>query len=222
MIDLLTSTPPYPTILRDGKTAAWYDFTDLSYISKDSYNFVSQVRDKSVNFRNSNQLTVNFQPVWSVNGVTFDGINDFLKTDPFLLNQPEVIYAVIKENSWTDLDTIIDGNGGNTMRLYQRTAPGTLRILTGTSNVDNNMSIVGSFQIVTAMFNSTSSFLQINNRTKVTGNAGTANAGGLIIGGSNITGNYANVTFKELIIRPDLSDFDSIKSYLSRKHGVIL
>lgn len=220
MLDLLMSKPPFPSGLKDGKTAGWYDFTDLFYVSRDIYNFVSQVRDKSGNFRHFNQLIVNAQPILGVDGITFDGVNDFLKTDPFTLNQPEIIYAVFKENTWTDLDTILDGNAGNTMRLYQRTASGTLRILTGTSNVDNNTSVVNTFQIVTAMFNSTNSFLQINNRTKVAGNAGTGNAGGLTVGGSNITGNYANVTFKELIIRQDLSDYDNIKLYLSRKHGI--
>ena len=58
-------------------------------------------------------LPNSYLPLWSANGVLFDGANDFLKTAPITYVRPEMIYIVFKQISWTASDMILSGNAPN-------------------------------------------------------------------------------------------------------------
>ena len=99
---------------------------------------VSNWADLSGNGRDLIQATGADQPVYSAanNSITFGGVSDFLKTAGFTLVQPETVYIVMNQVSWTSLDYVFDGNSVNTTRLIQRISSPKLSAHAGTTNLD--------------------------------------------------------------------------------------
>jgi len=81
---------------------------------------VSTWADQSGNGRDLLQGTDTNRPALQADSsILFDGVDNFLKTAGFTFNQPETVYVVFKAITFTDGDTILDGNAGNDLRLFQ-------------------------------------------------------------------------------------------------------
>lgn len=214
-----------PDKVTSATLAAWYEFDDLSTITKNAADSVSAWADKSGNNRTLSQTTDNNKPEWSINGVTFDGSSDYMKTATFTLNQPFVIYAIIKPVTWTNLDYIWDGYTAASTRLLQSATTPRVELNAGTSLIESTgYFTLGSYHLVKGYYNSTTSIFQIDNNTAVTGNAGTTNAAGFTLGAYGNGGTrWANVIVKYVIIysgTPSASDEAKIKDYLNKKAGL--
>jgi len=135
--------------------------------------------------------------------VLFDGVDDFLKTAPFTLNQPETVYFVGKQVSWTLDEIIYDGDNIASlgrMVLYQTTASPGLSMFAGTVLPVASLA-VGSVGVVASVFNGASSLTTINRGTATTGNAGTNNGGGFTLGvEASTTGRWSNIQVSAVAI----------------------
>ena len=213
----------YPAILDDGNTVAWFDY--LENITKDGSDLVSIWGDKSGLDHHLLQATGTNQPIVNANGVLFDGIDNFMKCAAFTLVQPEMIYMVLKQVTWSVNDRIFDGENDLSMLLSQKIASANIDAYAG-DVLSNNDSVLNTYGILRVLYNGASSKLIINNNTPVTGSLGSADADGFIIGrrtGSDA--NYSNIEVKEIIIRKvaDISqDEQEIYNYLDNKYADFL
>ncbi|HLD89528.1 MAG TPA: hypothetical protein VI911_00655 [Patescibacteria group bacterium] len=211
----------YPAILDDGNTVAFYDSQLLSTITKDGSNFVSRWNDRLGSGHDLIQATGTKQPLWSATGILFDGIDNFMKTATFTINQPTFIYAVLKQITWTIADRIWDGNSADYGTLYQNlTTPG-MKVYAGAGSAQKNLTL-DTFGIIRVLLNGASSKFQINSDAAATGNFGIRNMAGFTLGANGSGTNYSNIEVKEIIMRriADASgDETAIYNYLATKYG---
>lgn len=209
-----------PSILSDGNTVGWYDY--LLDVTKDGSDFVSAWGDQSGENNHLLQASGTAQPLWTVNGVLLDGIDNYMKTAPFVWDQPEMIYMVAKQVTWTSTDRFFDGNISNTAVLQQITTTPNLRINAGTNLGENTNLPINTYAIIRVLFNGASSKLQINETAALTGDAGASDADGLTLGrqGSGIA-QWGNIEVKETILRKiaDITANEAIiYNYLKSKY----
>ncbi|MCH7928650.1 MAG: hypothetical protein IID03_11845 [Candidatus Dadabacteria bacterium] len=145
-------------------------------------------------------VITNGNPNGDGNSILYDGITHYLRVSGgFTFNQPETIYLVFKQVTWTFGDGIFDGNGSGTMGLLQRTSTPNLLISAGTQAAENSDAGLGTWVIGCAVYNGASSSLRINNNAKTTGNAGATNSGGLFLGRDFAGNNKANFAISRLL-----------------------
>ncbi len=214
----------YPLVLKDGNTVAWYDSQLLSTITKDGSDFVSRWNDRLGSGHDLLQSTGTNQPKWfSVNGILFDGIDNFMKTAAFTFDQPEFIYIVFKQVTWTDVDFVFDGFSASSGSLFQDTSTPGLKTYAGILSTLNNNLAVDTFGIARCLFNGASSKFIINETTPATGDFGASNMGGFTLGYQAGATHWANIQVKEIILRKvadGATDEASIYSYLANKYGI--
>lgn len=122
--------------------------------------------------------------------VLFDGVDDFLKTAAFTLNQPETVYVAMRQITWSNLEGIVDGDAGGTFLLQQGVSTPNLYMYAGSNLGGNPDLVLGRFGVVTAIASGSSSVLQVNRGAPLLGNAGALNMGGVTLGASGAgTGN---------------------------------
>lgn len=186
---------------------------------------VSQWDDQSGNDRHLLQATETNQPSLEAdNSILFDGVDNYLKCDAFTLNQPETIYILFKQITWTSGDDVFDGNTASTGRLDQRTTTPRLALGAGSFACNNDDFVLDTYAVAAAVFNGASSMLQRNLGTAATGDAGAANMGGFTLGvrGDNTNG-FSNIQVKEVIIYPaahDAATRSRVISYLMSVGGI--
>ena len=149
------------------------------------------------------QATGVAQPLWSAaNGILFDGVADFLRCIPFVFIQPEFIYFVGRQITWTGADYIYDGEAAaNTGALYQQAFTPELKADAGGASGANNNLALNTFGIIRCLFNGANSLLQINQTVAVIGNFGAANMGGFVLGINGLSVAWSNIEVKEIILR---------------------
>lgn len=211
-----------PLILGDGNTVAWFDY--LQMITKDGSDFVSVWGDASTNSNDLLQPTGTNQPLWSSDGVLFDGVDNFMDTLSFTLNQPEFIYAVLKQVTWSADGRIFDGDTIDSGVLYQNPGTPQLTLYAGSNAAINGNLALDTFGVIRVLINGASSSVQINETTKTTGDAGSRDMGGFILGSkSGGALNHGNIQVKELIIRKiaDTAPNEQIiYDYLAAKYSI--
>jgi len=178
---------------------------------------VSQWDDQSGNGNHLKQVTDTNRPSKESDGsILFDGVDNFLKADAFTLVQPETVYILFKQITWSDNDYIFDGNLANYGMMRQSiggTSP-DLAIFAGTALAANSDLALGDYGVASVVFNSTNSLLSVDNGIPLTGDAGTRDMGGFILGG-HVTGvTYSNIQVKEICV------FDSAHNTATRT-GII-
>lgn len=157
----------------------------------------------------------------------FDGAAHCMKTDPFTLNQPETVYLVAKQVSWTNQDYFFDGVTSNTGVLFQNNATPQLSIYAGNLvGADANLQ-VGVAGVIGVVFNGATSSLQVNGNAAATGNAGASNMGGITLGANGsapgVVNNLSNIQAYEVLIynvAHDAATRSNIIRALMSKHGV--
>lgn len=132
--------------------------------------------------------------------VVFDGTNDFLKSAPFTFNQPATVYLMVKQNSYTATDYLIDGNNTNLMGLTQGATTPRIRQNAGVNGTENAGFALNTFRIITLIYNGATSLCKIDSTgTSVTSNAGTNNPGGINLGSRGDNSRWGNITVLEYL-----------------------
>ncbi len=211
----------YPSVLVDGNTVGWYisDATGTT-VALTTGNTVSAWVDTLGSGHNLLQATTTKQPLWSTNGILFDGVDDYMKTVAFTYNQPEMIYIVVNQITATSNDTLFDGNTLNTGRVYQS---GNLVMYNGAGSQLIRPITLGTFQIMRCLFNGSQMTFQINNITKTSGSCGLNNMGGFTLGANGSNTGWGNMQVKEIVLRnvaDNPTDETAIYNYLSSKYGI--
>ena len=161
---------------------------------------VSQWDDQSGNGNHLKQATDASRPSKEVDGsILFDGLDNFLKADAFTLVQPETIYLLFKQVAWTANDYMTDGNTANTAVLQQFTAAPQIRLFAG-AGLGNVSLTLDTYGVLSTVINGSSSVIQIDNGTPVTGAAGAANMGGFTLGSKSDGLSAANIQVKEVLV----------------------
>ena len=174
------------------------------------------------------QLTAANQPIYSVGAdgkaiATFDGTNDYLKAAPFSLSQPESVYFVGSQVTWTNGEWVMDGNTDVSMFLQQDGTTPRVAFNAG-SAITNVDWAVGVCAVIAIVVNGANSSLGVNRNAPTTGNVGAANAGGFTVAKAGASGgSNANITFSEALLRSVADDAATrarIVNYEMRKWGI--
>jgi len=218
---------PDTAILSDGNTFGWYDSTDLTTITKDGSNLVSRWNDKLLSGRDLIQATAGKLPLLTEEGLLFDGVDDWMQTLTATLNQPTVIYLVIKQVGWTYLDRILDGFTANTGLIAQTATASAVEpkisIYSGSFSSPTQDLPVDAIGIIRVHFNGANGRLQVDRNVPLYGNYGAGNMAGLTIGSSSAGVNNANVVISEIIVRKQadtVQNEEYIYSYLKNKYAI--
>ena len=178
-------------------------------------------------------FTASTGEVWTLNGganivnstrLYFDGSNDYLKAAAFSLSQPETVYFVGSQVTWTSLDYFFDGNTLNSMQVSQSGVSPAMGAYAGAGGVPNSSLALATNGIVSPVYNGASGSIRVNRLNAVTGNVGTNNANGFILGvrGDAAIG-FANITAQEVVIYSvahTTAQQDSVIGYLARHWGI--
>ena len=161
---------------------------------------VSQWDDVSGNGNHLKQAADADRPSKEADGsILFDGLSQSLKADAFTWNQPETVYLLFNQVSWTASDGIFDGNADLSMLLNSITSTPTLALFAGTANDPSiSAATVGDYVALCAVVNGASSILQVGDTTSATGNPGASNAGGFTLG-RRAGAASGNIQVKEVI-----------------------
>jgi hypothetical protein len=214
-----------PAILNDGNTVAWYSSDELATITKDSgTGEVSRWNDKLGSGHDLLQTTATRKPIWSVDGILFDGVNDSMKTDPFTFACPIFVYGVVKQVTWQSIDVMFDGGTTSSVLIQQYDSSGKLIFFAGTFVATGIVAPLNSYFIVRALFNGASGKMGINDAI-TNRNVGSGAMGGITLcsQGSNPIVSNGNFQFKEMIFRKvsdNTTNETAIYNYLKTKYGL--
>ncbi len=164
---------------------------------------VSQWDDQSGNDNHLRQATDTNRPSKESDGsILFDGVDNYLRTNNFTLTQPETIYLLGKQVTWTALDAIFDGNIANTGLFRQRNGGVSPEVesYAGVTLGVNADFILNTYAVVITVFNGAVSAIQVNNNDPLEGNAGSGNMGGFTLAANGGATEWANIQVKEVVI----------------------
>lgn len=183
---------------------------------------VSQWDDQSGNARHLKQATDTNRPALQADGsILFDGVDNLLRCDPFTLNQPETVYILFKQVTWTVADRIYDGNTTTVMALFQTGSTPQIQMFAG-SAVGTISPTLNVYTVVASVFNGAASVNQVGASSSAAVDAGASNAAGFTLG-AQPAGNYGNIEVREVIIFPVAHSAAvrlKVARYLARLGGV--
>jgi hypothetical protein len=195
------SAPSYPACLDDANHW-WYDATDLTTITKDGSNLVSvwAAKGGATTGKNLLQATGTNKPLWVTPGtIRFDGVDNFLRAN-FTWNQPEFIYMIVKQITWTVNDRFFDGWTAGTGAVSQFLASPRLALSAPDLAAGNSGLSVNTWGIIRVLFNGASSKFIVNNTTPATGDPGDNNMGGFTLGVRGGLGSqFSNIEVKDIV-----------------------
>lgn len=183
-------------IYKSSTAAFWFKFNTGITVTGAG---VSQWDDQSGNTRHLKQGTDTNRPALQADGtILFDGADNFLKCDAFTFAQPETIYVLGKQVTWTANDRWFDGNTNLSGTLQQRVGSPQVGIVAAAA-VGNISPTLDTYCVISCVFNGASSRVQLNHTAAVSGDVGAGDMGGLTLGANGTPGTYGNVQIKELI-----------------------
>jgi hypothetical protein len=186
--------------------------------------------DKSGNGWNATQGTASLQPKIfydATNGfngkpiLKFDAVNDYLETASLTLNQPRTDFVVaVRDSGFTAGQRLIYNNPTNGELFFN----GSNTVTSNSGALLSATQADGSFHVITAVQNGSSSSVRVDNGTPVTGNNGTSNISNQTIsiggssGGFTLRGRIAEViTYNVALTTQQITD---ISRYLGLKWGI--
>lgn len=184
-------------------------------------------RDQSGNDNDLNCI----DPAYSPTVGTLNGHNTFIfnsqimrNESGFAINQPITIYVVAKQITWAANSTWWDGKTGDRMLLRQRNSTPEIDIYSGNAWIEGNTDLaVNTFGIIRAVYSGASSSIRVNDNSATTGNAGTNNSDGFVLGATWSFSYTSNIEVAEVIIYSgSLTADDDIKimDYLNTKYAI--
>ena len=181
----------------DGNAICWYDgdlgLTAGGWIDQGPTGY-------NLTFFNNPTIVANATPLRDA--VRFDGINQYGENAGVVRNfQPQTVYIVMNSVAWNSPRRVHD-NSANTMRLYQLTITPNLSIRCA-AIVDGNPDLaIGTWGVMTAVYDGLNSEIRTNLNASVIGNAGGASANGLVLGSTGGGGGqFCNYECGYLILR---------------------
>lgn len=214
----------YEDVLDDGNTYAWFMIGDGSstYLTKDAEDSVSVWKNLKGTSGNLT-ATKTAMPLYSSDGILFNGTSSNLYNNGADYNQPESIYLVFRQVTWTIYNYILTGNLYNKGTIQQEGTTPQIRVTSDYSNFSSRLSLtIGNFAVVRILFNGASSKFMIN-ADSTSGNYGSADMDGIRIGAGSASAGFSNVEFKEAIFRKvadTYQDRNLIYNYLKDKYGL--
>ncbi len=170
---------------------------------------------------------------WTINGgativtktgLYFDGSNDYMQARVFILIQPETIYGVGKQVTWTGNDFWWAGTAAASMGLFQNGTTPELKLNAGSSacsNTDLALQTIGS---VAAVYNNTLGSLRVNKKALSAGTVGATAGNGFTLGAASDGTANGNVVVSEVAIfsaAHNASTQDRVAAFLQRRWGII-
>ncbi len=189
---------------------------------------VAQWNDQSGNGNHLTQPTGGLQPTLTagqINGlpaIVFGGFGVHMDVS-FAIVHPSTVFLVMKQNVWANGTFFCDGITSNTMVVRQMTATPNIEQFAGSSGGASTGLAVGTFGLVTSIFNGASSSLQVNGGTVGTGNPGTANPAGFAIGAQASGGQSSQIAVAEIIVMAAAAtagETASVRAYSQARYGV--
>ena len=163
---------------------------------------VSQWDDVSGNGRHLKQATGTNQPALQAdNSILFDGVDNFLKCDAFTLAQPETVYILGKQITWTGNDRWWEAEAAGGGMIFQRTATPQVGANAG-ATIGNISLTLETYGVISTVLNGASSLIQLNNGTPATGDAGAGDMSGFTLASTGAGSNFGNIQAKEVIVYP--------------------
>lgn len=224
-VDLVvTNDIEYPAIFSDGNTTRWFDFTDVSTITKDGSNNISRVNHKLDNTKYIQPW--NGAPAWSTdNGATFDGTNDGLRTTTNLaITGSFTVYLVMKVNTQTYNKHVLCFDESYITGIKYGATPDSVFLEDLSTSADKAGLGTSVFRIVRLRIDGVNSFIQINKLIASTGNWASYGISWLNIGSGPVNAStFAACSVRELIVRKvaDSDDnMENIYAFLKSKHNL--
>lgn len=131
--------------------------------------------------------------------IYFDGVNDYLKTGPFTLNQPTTVYLMGKQVTWTASHYIWSGITEPSNVVYQKTSSPRVVLNAGSEFGDNGWTLQTNASM-TFVLNSTNSAIRVNRLAATAGDVGTQNAGGFTLGARGDNSSFSNILMNEVLV----------------------
>lgn len=212
-----------PPILYDGNTVGWYIADDLSTITYGVGNLVAQWDDFLESGRDLAQAVGADQPLWSANGVLFDGASEFMKVaGGFVYVEPQQIYMVINAVTHTANDYIYDGNANNDAVIFQSNPSPRIIGSPGFWVTNDNLTI-NTDHILRVLMNGASSFIRVDETAAANGNTGGTDLDGFTLAARADGNNGSNIQVKEVILRnidDTAANEQIIYDYLADKYSI--
>jgi len=185
----------YRTQIYNGIAGTLVFDADFTAQAENATSFAESANGATVTLNGSAQLI----GATSANTLLFNGVDSFLKTAPFTLNQPTTVYFLGRQVTWTSSMIIYDGDAVNSGVLQQTASSPQIRAFAGSGSATISPNL-GAYAVVSTVFNGAASVLQLNLDSPVTGNFGSANMGGFTLGRNGLSGAFSNIQCKEVLI----------------------
>jgi len=213
--------PFNPDIVTQLKPEAWYRFGVGITVTGAGASIWHDVSGNSpAGERDLLQGTDADRPTLQADGSLIgDGISQFMKTAAFTFVQPETIYFLGRQITFTDNDTIFDGDVTSSGRLIQSNPEPGLSFEAGIQMAASTEWTTGVYAPLAVVINGASSSTRVGNNAAVTGNAGASNMGAFTLfrpGGLALLFGHAQV--KEIILfsgAHDTATQSRVLNYLS-------
>jgi len=139
-------------------------------------------------------------------------------------SKPFSVVWLGKQDSWTNGIYLHDATNGDACILYQSGSSPAIQMYAGSGACNNSNLAIGTWGIITCVWNGASSSLQINNTTAATGNVGTANQGAKILVGFANDSTNAQWRFAGCIITTslDATNLNIHKNWLANFAGITI
>jgi len=175
------------------------------------------------------QGTAANQPILTIaaagNYLTFDGSNDYLKAAAFALAQPETVYFVGSQVTWTNGDNFFEG-GSASAAMFQNGVTPNIGINAGSTIGNITTLALNTYGVLSAVFNGASSSYRLNRLAAGAGNAGANNPNGFTLGSNTAgAGAFANITAQEVLVYSgahDKATQDRVIAYLANRNRIAL
>lgn len=210
----------------------WLDSSDLTTITKDGGNLVSQWNDKSGEGNHVTQATGTNQPLWVDavrNGkaiIRFDGVDNYMQKTTFAGGslQPKTIFIVTTTPADSGIARYLFDGGGAATRTAIYSDDTNMNMSTDfASTLSYAKPVDGTWKYWTGKYNGASSDFRENATSKATGATGATAMDGITLATRyNFTTSFANIDIAEILIYDtslSAGDITSIESYLASKWG---
>lgn len=151
--------------------------------------------DQSGNGNNLAQVTATNQPLINADGsLTFDGVDNYMKTAGFTLAQPTVVTILYSQISWTSGKYVFDGFTQNSGVLFQSPSTPSVKLFAGSLGPETAGPAIGAVGVTQVIFSGAASSVRLNNGSAVTGDAGSVSMGGFTLGVDGlVTPTFSNI-----------------------------